>query len=115
MNLFWTAVCLAAAVFTSDAASACGWSTKTYDKTLTGIAVEAEIQMTAAEKICGVVVQLSSGAKIDAQPTHGTVRYRGPDFIYTPTPGYVGEDTFYASGLRGPDRVHITVYVTIKR
>ncbi len=106
---------LGAALFTCDVAAACGWSTRTYDKTLLGIEVEAEIEMTAAEKVCGVVIQLSAPASIDTQPAHGTVRYRGPDFVYTATPGYVGADKFYASGVRGPDRVSITVYITIKK
>jgi hypothetical protein len=107
--------CLAAILFSCDAASACGWGTRTYDKTVLGIEVEAQIDMTSAEKICGVVIPLSGNGTISAQPTHGTARFTNPNFIYVPTPGYVGEDTFYANGSRGPDRVSITVYVTIKR
>jgi hypothetical protein len=95
-------------------ADACSGKITTTERALLGVAVDVELFLTSRERSCGgSIIRADSGPTIDTQPKHGTATYDGTYLVYTPTPGYIGQDQFLAGGSQNGKRLTITVYVSI--
>jgi hypothetical protein len=112
------ALVVAAVSLASDASAACKGGILTTTKSgsaYRNVEVVAEVTMTSGDRGCVMSVPVSSRAAIDKPPAHGTATYDSPRITYRPTPGYIGQDEFLASGRSSNGRVNIIVYVTITK
>jgi hypothetical protein len=65
----------------------------------------------------GEHVNPAESGRVTKPPRHGAAEFVAPRAAYTPTPGYVGEDSFEVEAFaRGRDnqRVHLKVRVTVQ-
>jgi hypothetical protein len=64
--------------------------------TITVIFATATITVTNTGQACGRQLSFAPDSRLEIvrQPGHGSVALTGPRFDYTPSPGYVGPDSF---------------------
>ncbi|RZL91000.1 MAG: hypothetical protein EOP76_14485 [Variovorax sp.] len=83
----------------------------------------AEMQVVNNGRPCGIrnfghypdTASLAQSGSITTQPKNGVARFEPPRALYTPNPGFVGDDYFeYQASAKGPQDHPVSLRVKVK-